>query len=734
MSLIIAQVHQNHALLVTDTRGTVENRPVTDEITKVYPLPRGGFIASGPGAAWGESLYTRLKSTDGSLSEIIAASKEWAPKAMLNLEAIERINPAARGASQLVLSKQTSFVIGSDGEGLYAATLDWSGQNVQVYRAGQVVMAGPESLSSVFGGLQDDYCFAVDNLLDRLSYVSDQMAIAGALLRVSAFFCCDVFERCGQQGNVGPNMEAGVIVQTAPTVFVPFSLGRTPQQAVLDSPRPDRLLVERLDQMLPSVLMHNNLAFVRAQSLRLARREAAERGLGGRKLDEFLAARVDADVRASIDPATGASRLPEAREFASLPTFSSPLVEGTLGKSIEKIVQDHPWLTPVMPFVRTSFNVLDYTFKRSTPLGLLSSNMRETIARGGPEAAILQTRMAVGTTLWSMAGLMAFSGSITGRGPTDPRLRQMWLANHQPYSIKFGDEWVSYRRLEPFATMLGVTADLAHILRDNTDDLAVQQEGSQVWYAILASTITGVTNKTYLSGLVKFMDAIGSGDGPSVKAFIDQTVGAAVPNLLAGFNNDPYLRQTRGLFDALLARTPWSGNLPAKYNVFGEPLLSEPGRIERNLNPFPTKDAGPSTEDEFLDLDRAFVPPPTYERFGNLVVNLHDRKYESRKGGKLTPYERLMEIVQSRDLRGQVDRIIASPAYQRAGDGTDVFAGGRRYVEIRGRIDRVYAQSRRQLLSEYPELKRELVALNRARRASGRSDRKGEGLLGLIGR
>lgn len=478
--------------------------------------------------------------------------------------------------------------------------------------------------------------------------------------------------------------------------------------------------------------VNNNLAFVRSQSLKLARREATAKGLTGKKMDEFLAARVDADIRTSIDPETGASRLSEARRFAALPTFSSPLEPGSFGSSLEKLVQDHPFLVPIMPFVRTSINVMDYGFVKSSPLGLFSKNMREAIQKGGPEGAILATRMGVGTTLWATAGLLAFTGDITGRGPTDPRLRQMWLANHQPYSLKIGGKWVSYRRVEPFATMLGVAADLAHILRDNADDLAVQEEGSKVFYAIVASTVSGMTNKTYMSGLVNFMDAVGSGDGGKVKGFIDRTVGAAIPNVLAGTDTDPYMRQTRGMFDALVNRTWWSGSLPAKYNVFGEPLLSEPGRIQRNLNPFPVKDGGPSTEDEFLALDRAFLPPPTYQKFGNLVVNLHDRKYQNRNGGKLTPYERLMEIVDSKNLRGQIDKVVSSPAYQRSGDGTEVFAGGRKYTEIRDRIDRVYAKAQRQMLSEYPELKKELKGLNRARRASARSDTKAEGLLGLI--
>lgn len=478
----------------------------------------------------------------------------------------------------------------------------------------------------------------------------------------------------------------------------------------------------------------NNLAYVRMRSASVARREAAAQGLAGKDLDQFIAQRVDADVRASLDP-SGASRLPEAREFASLPTFSSPLKEGSFGRDLEKFVQNHPVLTPVLPFVRTSVNVFDYSFNKMSPLGLLSRDIREAMSAGGPEGAVMATRMAVGSTIWGMAGLLAFSGDITGRGPTDPRLRKMWLASHQPYSVRVGDKWISYRRAEPFATPLSLAADVAHILRDNADDINSAHEGSKVFYALVAATAQAVTNKTYLSGLVQFMDAIGSGQPGEVKGFVDGLTQVAVPSFTQLFNDDPYFRETRNVFDAMAARVPgWSNNLPAKYNVFGEPILKTPGNVQRALNPLPIRDAQPGLEEEFLQLQRAFVAPPTFRRYGDVSVNLHDRKYANKNGGDLTPYERLMQSVAEQNLRGQIERLVESKAFQRAGAGTDVFAGGRRYKELQDMIERVYVHAERRMLAEYPELRSDLKLLQRAVRASGRSDVKAESILDRLPR
>lgn len=479
--------------------------------------------------------------------------------------------------------------------------------------------------------------------------------------------------------------------------------------------------------------VNSNLAFVRMNSLKLARRDASAKGLTGDALDKFVSTRVEADVHASLDPASGASRLPAAREFAALPTFSSPLKEGSFGSSLETLVQEHPWLVPVVPFVRTSINVIDYTFAKSSPLGLFSKSVRESISSGTPEGAIMATRIGVGTTVWGGAGLLAFSGDITGHGPSDPKLRKMWLASHQPYSVKIGDEWVSYRRLDPFSTPLSVMADLAQILRDNADDLQVQEDGSKVFYGIIAATVSGMTNKTYLNGLVEFMDAIGSASPNRVKNFADGLVSTAVPNALQLANSDPYMRETQRMFDALVNRVPgWSQSLPAKYNVFGEPVTLQPSKAHRVLNPLPFRDGTPMVEDEILQLNRAFTAPPTVEKFGEVSVNLHDRRYANKTGSSLTPYERMMELVNGLDLRGQVEKIIDSDAYRRAGDGTDVFAGGRRYRELQDRIERVYDKARKKMLSEYPDLARELKGLDRAKRASVRSDDKGESILERI--
>src|SRR5438876_7454069 len=119
MSLAIAEALPNCALLVSDTRGCRNDRPVTDEMRKIFSLPGGGFMDSGPGAAWGLDLYNRLRETDGTLDGIVKATQEWAPAAMRALEA------TYPDMAQLVRERQSTVIIGKDDTGLYAAEMDW---------------------------------------------------------------------------------------------------------------------------------------------------------------------------------------------------------------------------------------------------------------------------------------------------------------------------------------------------------------------------------------------------------------------------------------------------------------------------------------------------------------------------------------------------------------------------------------------------------------------------------
>ena len=73
----------------------------------------------------------------------------------------------------------------------------------------------------------------------------------------------------------------------------------------------------------------------------------------------------------------------------------------------------------------------------------------------------------MGTTILGLAGILSSQGMITGGGPKDYELRKvLYRKGWRPYSIKIGDKWVSYGRLEPLSVVIGTLADFIEISQD----------------------------------------------------------------------------------------------------------------------------------------------------------------------------------------------------------------------------------------------------------------------------
>jgi len=154
-----------------------------------------------------------------------------------------------------------------------------------------------------------------------------------------------------------------------------------------------------------------------------------------------------------------------------------------------------PGMRAFFPFVRTGFNYLDVTFQH-TPVGLFREKYKMLTKKGGPaphelakygirpedvaqEIALAEGRVAVGTM--ATLGIVAagLSGNITGNIPWDPAERKRWRdLNIQPFSIKIGDAWVSYKGVEIFNTLFAFGADIhygSYLLGEKGTDHAIRK-------------------------------------------------------------------------------------------------------------------------------------------------------------------------------------------------------------------------------------------------------------------
>ena len=263
-----------------------------------------------------------------------------------------------------------------------------------------------------------------------------------------------------------------------------------------------------------------------------------------------------------------------AQDGAVYTTFTNRT--GAIGQALIAMRSKVPPTAIVMPFVKTPVNISRYAFERS-PLAPLVGQWRADMAAGGARADLAMARMATGTTIMMVALDLAEQGHISGsgvhakgeQGKKDVDKRLGW----QPYSVRIGDEWHSYNRLDPFGMTLGLAADFADMVKRADLEGDKMDEVEEVLAAGIAAISNATVSKTYLSGLAQFFGMM-SDPTQNSKAYLGRLGGSVVP---AGVNAlttalDPTQRETMRMMDYVQARLPGlSQSLPARLDLWGQP-------------------------------------------------------------------------------------------------------------------------------------------------------------------
>jgi hypothetical protein len=148
----------------------------------------------------------------------------------------------------------------------------------------------------------------------------------------------------------------------------------------------------------------------------------------------------------------------------------------------------------------------------------------------------------------------------------------------QPYSLKIGDTYYSYRRLDRLASTIGTAADLIDFQSHMTPG---QQRTAGA--LLVSSLIRNLDDKTWLSGVTDMTNALTDPQRYG-STFINNMAGnVAVPAIVAQAAQafDPILREARNPLDKIMSRVPGlSQGLAPRRNIFGRPIVNEEGAAE----------------------------------------------------------------------------------------------------------------------------------------------------------
>ena len=240
-------------------------------------------------------------------------------------------------------------------------------------------------------------------------------------------------------------------------------------------------------------------------------------------------------------------------------------------------------------------------------------------------------RPIIGSVVASGIAAAYNQGIITGGGPHNPQKRKLWLEKHQPYSIKLPgtNQWISYRKFEPYAIPFALTSDMMDLRRFSDRDSGV--------FDISAAIGRNLANPTFLRNMHEFFDAAFSGEGWKIERFVGNLASSSVPTIVRQLaaSTDPVLRERRTISQKFQSSNPFiREKLPSVRDIWGREIVSTSLPGEALFNPVKRKKI---LEDDItntvldLSLNKGLLP---FGRLGRTITikskrqQLSSRQYE----------------------------------------------------------------------------------------------------------
>jgi hypothetical protein len=360
----------------------------------------------------------------------------------------------------------------------------------------------------------------------------------------------------------------------------------------------------------------------------------------------------------------------ELVNFAKIQTFQADL--GKVGNFLLKARAEHPELVLIAPFIKTPINILKDALSY-TGAGFFMNQFKGK----RDEAA---ARLLIGSGIAAMTAQQVLSGNLTGSYPKDANRRESMIAQNIPeYSVKIGDRWYSYARIEPLASVLGVVSDGV----ESIVDYARQPKADQKIEKLAADGVLAITknlaSKTFLEGISGMLQAIHDPDRYG-GSFVNGFATVLVPGALAQFarGTDPVQRDVQSFTDALQNRVPGlRTDLPVRYDILGQERVNPAYGVMGSLGIASREATQSPLQRQLSEVNFAYTAPERKIR----GVELSETDYEnySKRSGEL--------------VNQYLESVITSPSYNN-------YSKAQKKMVLEKTAERARSAARNQMLSE----------------------------------
>ena len=304
----------------------------------------------------------------------------------------------------------------------------------------------------------------------------------------------------------------------------------------------------------------------------------------------------------------------------------------------------------------------------------------------------IAARQIVGLGVVAGLGALYADDRLTGAIPDSPSDRATWQANgKQPFSIKVDDQWISYQRVEPFATVMGLAADTFRLGdRIASGEIRKEDQVDELFGASWSLLKANILEKTFLQGFADMLTALESPNRAST--YFDNLAKRMVPalsNSLARLG-DPYEREAITTGEKMQQRIPGLRNqLPPSYALYS----ADPENIQPRMT---------STSQAVTGVNIADLPTEFQQGMDELGVNFAPKSARMSKvdlnAQQLSDYKLYINEAATRMFSGALPNLQKLPNKQI------------KQTVARKMMSRVTKQARARLLAKYPEKRKEIIA------------------------